>query len=124
MELMIAALIMGISTLAMYFMFNQGQELNLEQEHRRIVFEKAQAQLAVFKAMADNGVIYTGTNNGSEDIVRAGMPRDPLEIPLRARFTVQVNAIEQLVFRIKIQYQWEERSGRDYQITIVDCYPY
>jgi prepilin-type N-terminal cleavage/methylation domain-containing protein len=123
-ELMVAALIMAITTLAMYYMFNQGQVLMMEQEHRRVVLEKAQRRLAVFKAMADQNIIHMGTDTGTELLKRDGVPVDEDEIPISANYTVEVEPIEHLVYRISIQYEWEERSGRDYQITVMDYFPF
>jgi prepilin-type N-terminal cleavage/methylation domain-containing protein len=123
-ELMVAALILALSSLAMYYMFSQGQVLLMEQDHRRIVFELAQKKLASYKLLSDKELLQEDTETGSEVIARLDDQSDEDENQgLTAEYTVEVERMENAYFQVTIEYTWEERSGRDYQVTLVDNYP-
>lgn len=124
-EVMAAMIIISTTAIALYYMFSQGQVLILEQEHRRIVFEKAQKRLAGYRVMSkdENFQIQEGTTSGSEVIAREIPEDEDDEIMLTAEYTVDVELEESAYYRVSIKYTWQERSGRDYQMTLVDCYP-
>ena len=123
-ELAIAGLIMLITIMALYFMFYQGQVLLMEQDHRRLVFEMAQRRLAVYKALADNNKITTNRINGDEPIVRQADFDEEDESVLNAHYTVNVLPVNNVYYQVDIEYNWKERSGRKYEVKLVDCYPF
>lgn len=119
-ELMIAMLVMAITALALYYMFNQGQILMAEQEHRCLVFEKAQKRMAVYKLLSDQHLIVPGTYSGAEDVVIEPMDNENgnPEVTLAAEYVARVVEGEGL-YNVEVKYTWTEFSGRDYEITLM-----
>lgn len=117
-ELMIAMLVMAITALALYYMFNQGQVLVMEQEHKRLVFEKAQKRMTVYKLLSNQHLIVTGTFPGSEDIViePADNENGNPEVTMTAEYVTRI-VEEDNLYNVEITYTWTEFSGRDYEIT-------
>jgi competence protein ComGC len=123
-ELAIAGLIMLITIMALYFMFYQGQVLLIEQDHRRLVFEMAQRRLVIYKALADNNKIRAERISGDEPIVRQADFDEDDESIFNAHYSVTVRPVQNAYYQVDVQYNWKERSGRKYQVKLVDCYPF
>lgn len=115
-ELMVGLVIASISTVALYYMFEQGQVLFIEQEHRRQALIEArklltdkEKKVAVSKAL-DEGiftqpVILQAPNPDDED--------DPSGLTGIATFDIEKLPFGYLV---KLTISWQERSGRKYKI--------
>lgn len=116
-ELFVAWLILTITGLVLYYMFNQGQVLMLEQEHREKVFEAAQKRMTVYKLLSDQKHIETGTFRGTEriEVEEADPEHSAPALNITANWTTRIQATTDL-YEIEITYNWEELSGREYNI--------
>lgn len=120
-EVMCAIIILSIAVVALYYMFNQGQVLLMEQAHRRLAFEKAQRRMAIFKLLKDQDptAIPYGTTSGSDFLVD---PDEQNESPgLAADYELTVIDSTKYMF-VKLEYSWRERSGRQYGFVVEDCF--
>lgn len=120
-EVMCAIIILSIAVVALYYMFNQGQVLLMEQAHRRLAFEKAQRRMAIFKLLKDQQPtsIPYGTTSGSDDLID---PDEQNESPgLTADYELTVVDSTKYIF-VKLEYSWTEQSGRQYGFVVEDCF--
>lgn len=118
---MCAIIILSIAVVALYYMFNQGQVLLMEQAHRRLAFEKAQRRMAIFKLLKDQQPtsIPYGTTSGSDDLID---PDEQNESPgLTADYELTVVDSTKYIF-VKLEYSWTEQSGRQYGFVVEDCF--
>jgi prepilin-type N-terminal cleavage/methylation domain-containing protein len=124
-ELMVAMVIMAVTSAALYLMFDQGDIILSELEHERIVFELAKKRLSVFKLLSDKDALQEMTESGSELIKHtfAEYDEDETEYLLTAEYTTTVELENTQYYRVTVDYTWIERSGADKRITLVDCYP-
>jgi prepilin-type N-terminal cleavage/methylation domain-containing protein len=120
-EVMSAIIILSIAVVALYYMFNQGQVLLIEQSHRRLALEKAQQRMSIFKLLKDQRPtdIPYGTSSGTDFLIE---PDDNDESPgLAADYELTVIDSTKYIF-VKLEYNWTERSGRQYGFVMADCF--
>ena len=127
-ELMIAAMILSITGLVLYYMFIQGQVLSMEQEHKLFVFQLAKKRLAIYQHASQARILDPGTITGTEDVelpVNENNRAGDDEAPLTVNYIVEVDeASTHDYVTVQVRYTWVELSGRTYEITLKDAYPY
>jgi prepilin-type N-terminal cleavage/methylation domain-containing protein len=131
-EVMVGVAIISIASLAVYYMFIMGSELMYEQLHRRIAFEKAVSRLEEIKYLVDKNHeiprhlagafsdIISANGSGEFDDLVAQVSvsitesevKNPLPDPSEPDF------MEPAFYEVSIVYDWEEESGREYDVKI------
>jgi len=120
-EVMSAIAILTIAVVALFYMYNQGQVLLLEQSHRRLAYEKAQQRISIFKLLKDTRPteIRYGITTGTDFLIEPG---DDDETPgLTADYELTVLDSTKYIC-VKIEYNWTERSGRQYGLVLADFF--
>ena len=123
-EVSVSLLIIVISALAMYQMFISGRQLIQEQYHRRIALERARAVMEDMEySRREVGKVPESFRGTDTDTLVAG--GDEQE-PILAQRTVDVEYSRQIDSKtgmpyfseVRVIYEWEEYSGRDYHIEL------
>jgi len=122
-ELMLGLLVVSISAIALYQMFITGNEMIVEQYHRRIALEKAQGhmeEIRFYKTELDS-IPRKLAGRYSEELI----PSNEDQVGIEAEYQITIDRSPELDRRgipiysiVTLRYQWEERSGRQDMITL------
>ena len=127
-ELSIATIILAMTGFVLYFMFNQGWELSMEQDHKQLVFELAKKRMAIYKHVSDAGILEEGEFSGEEELpIPANLNEDESDDEgiIVVDYVVTVDQVGTDEYaEVKVYYSWTERSGRSYELTLVDAFPF
>jgi len=118
-ELMVSVIIVSISVVALYYMFLQGHTLMIEQEHRRIAFEKARERLVLeeVKYYSAEEEFFSETESFDDFLVDPDIEQEFEGVP--ATYTVQKILDDNNVPTVIVIYNWVAFSGRDYEVALV-----
>lgn len=122
-ELMLGLLVVSISAVALYQMFVTGNEMIVEQYHRRIALEKAQShmeEIRFYKTSMDS-VPRRLAGRYTEEMI----PSSEDQVGIEANYDIIINRSSEYDGRgipiyssVTLYYRWEERSGRQDMITL------
>ena len=99
-------------------MFNQGQILIMEQDHRRIAFHLAKKRLTAYILLSERSAIIPGTYSGEEYIISPD-DEDTEDAILAAEYTTTIEEADNY-YDVTVTYRWTELSNREYSITMSD----
>ena len=131
-EVMVGIAIVSIASLAVYYMFVYGNELMEEQYHRKMAMEKAVSRIEEIafltkKEMSvpqhlvgefDEILFEAGSGEMDDIVARVNVTvtesdvRNPYPNPSNPNFLAPA------YFEVSVTYNWEEQSGRDYDVQI------
>ncbi|MCP4583846.1 MAG: type II secretion system protein [candidate division Zixibacteria bacterium] len=117
-ELMVSIIIMSIAGGVLYYMFNQGQALSIEEEHRRLALGLAQNRMAAFKLLSDNEVVPVGSINGEEYLIPPDNEDDNIS-GIMASYTIEIEE-ENGLYTVSVVYEWNEHSGLENHVMLVN----
>lgn len=114
-ELMMALLIVTVSVMALYYMFIQGNAMILEQDHKRIAFERIKERLVEEQVNYYNNQFRTGEYTGVDFLVEPDEENESLGI--RASFVVTRVLNEDNLPFVTVTYNWFEFNGVNVEVT-------
>ena len=114
-ELMIAVLIVTVSVMALYYMFIQGNAMILEQDHKRIAFERIKERLVEEQVNYYNNQFRTGGYEGVDFLVEPDEENEFLGV--RANFVVTRVLDEDNVPYVMVTYNWFEFNGVNVEVV-------
>lgn len=113
-ELMMAILIVTVSVMALYYMFIQGNAMILEQDHKRIAFERIKELLVEEQVNYYNNQFRPGGYEGVDFLVEPDEENDFLGV--RASFVVTRVLDENNVPFVTVTYNWFESNGVNLEV--------
>jgi prepilin-type N-terminal cleavage/methylation domain-containing protein len=127
-EVMVSLLIVSLSVLAMYTMFINGLDLIREQEHRKVVAELAKSRLeACSYAALIVDTVPRNLGGSYEDVIV--FPSDEqvgifanCEVIVAHSTEININTGKPYYSEVSIRYDWEELSGREYDMEFHAIY--